>query len=37
MQSSKRQIEKQCNQYGKCCTKYGNGGLSVIGSEIELS
>lgn len=27
---------KECNQCGKCCTKYGNGGLSVTESEIEL-
>jgi uncharacterized protein len=27
---------KECNQCGKCCTKYGNGGLSVTASEIEL-
>jgi Fe-S-cluster containining protein len=27
---------KECNQCGKCCTKYGNGGLSVTDSEIEL-
>ena len=27
---------KDCNQCGKCCTKYSNGGLSVTASEIEL-
>lgn len=27
---------KECNQCGKCCTKYGNGGLSVTASEIEM-
>lgn len=27
---------KECNQCGKCCTKYGNGGLTVTDSEIEL-
>ena len=27
---------KECNQCGKCCTKYGNAGLSVTASEIEL-
>lgn len=27
---------KECNQCGKCCTKYGGGGLSVSASEIEL-
>ena len=27
---------KECNQCGKCCTKYGNGGLSATTSEIEL-
>ena len=27
---------KECNQCGKCCTKYGNGGLSVTDDEIEL-
>ena len=26
---------KECNQCGKCCTKYGNGGLSVTAEEIE--
>jgi Fe-S-cluster containining protein len=26
---------KECNQCGKCCTKYGDGGLSVSASEIE--
>ena len=26
---------KNCNQCGKCCTKYGNGGLSATKSEIE--
>ena len=26
---------KDCNQCGKCCTLYGNGGLSVTDSEIE--
>lgn len=26
---------KQCNQCGKCCTKYSNGGLSASASEIE--
>ena len=25
---------KDCNQCGKCCTLYGNGGLSVTDSEI---
>jgi len=25
-----------CNQCGKCCVKYSNGGLSVTKSEIEL-
>ncbi len=27
---------KDCNQCGKCCTKYANGGLSATASEIEL-
>ncbi|MBQ0713187.1 MAG: YkgJ family cysteine cluster protein [Porticoccus sp.] len=27
---------KDCNQCGKCCVKYSNGGLSVSESEIEL-
>jgi len=27
---------KQCNQCGKCCTKYSNGGLSASAEEIEL-
>ena len=27
-------IVKECNQCGKCCTKYGNGGLSVTAEEI---
>ncbi len=27
---------KDCNQCGKCCVKYSNGGLSVAQSEIEL-
>ena len=27
---------KECNQCGKCCTKYSNGGLSVSTSEVEL-
>ncbi|HIF50161.1 MAG TPA: YkgJ family cysteine cluster protein [Thiotrichaceae bacterium] len=27
---------KECNQCGKCCTKYGNGGLSATDDEIEL-
>ncbi len=27
---------KDCNQCGKCCTKYSNGGLSASSSEIEL-
>jgi len=27
---------KECNQCGKCCTKYGNGGLSATASEIEM-
>ena len=26
---------KECNQCGKCCTKYGNGGLSASTHEIE--
>ena len=26
---------KECNQCGKCCTKYSNGGLSASDSEIE--
>ena len=26
---------KECNQCGKCCTKYGNGGLSATATEIE--
>ena len=26
---------KKCNQCGKCCTRYSNGGLSVTDSEIE--
>ena len=29
-------ILKDCNQCGKCCTKYSNGGLSASSSEIEL-
>lgn len=27
---------KECNQCGKCCTKYSNGGLSASASEIEF-
>lgn len=27
---------KDCNQCGKCCTKYVNGGLSALVDEIEL-
>ena len=27
---------KECNQCGKCCTKYSDGGLSASASEIEL-
>ena len=27
---------KNCNQCGKCCTKYANGGLAASSSEIEL-
>tara|TARA_R110001592_G_scaffold356278_1_gene657768 strand:- start:21606 stop:21992 length:387 start_codon:yes stop_codon:yes gene_type:complete len=27
---------KDCNQCGKCCVKYSNGGLSVSKNEIEL-
>jgi len=27
---------KDCNQCGKCCTKYSNGGLSASSTEIEL-
>jgi Fe-S-cluster containining protein len=27
---------KDCNQCGKCCVKYSNGGLSVSKSEIDL-
>jgi Fe-S-cluster containining protein len=27
---------KDCNQCGKCCIKYSNGGLSVSQSEIDL-
>lgn len=27
---------KECNQCGKCCIKYGNGGLSATASEIEF-
>lgn len=27
---------KDCNQCGKCCVKYSNGGLSASQSEIEL-
>lgn len=27
---------KACNQCGKCCTKYSNGGLTASQSEIEL-
>lgn len=27
---------KDCNQCGKCCIKYGNGGLSASASEIEF-
>jgi len=27
---------KDCNQCGKCCTKYSDGGLSASASEIEL-
>lgn len=26
---------KECNSCGKCCTKYGDGGLSVTTTEIE--
>ncbi len=29
-------VLKDCNQCGKCCTKYSNGGLSASSSEIEL-
>lgn len=27
---------KDCNQCGKCCTKYGDGGLSATVEEIEM-
>jgi Fe-S-cluster containining protein len=27
---------KDCNQCGKCCTKYSNGGLSASANEIDL-
>ena len=27
---------KNCNQCGKCCTKYSDGGLSALPSEIEF-
>ena len=27
---------RDCNQCGKCCTKYANGGLSATADEIEL-
>ena len=27
---------KECNQCGKCCTKYSDGGLSASASEVEL-
>lgn len=27
---------KECNQYGKCCSKYGGDGLSVSEAELEL-
>jgi len=27
---------KECNQCGKCCTKYGNGGLSASAMDIEM-
>ncbi|MBT3531225.1 MAG: YkgJ family cysteine cluster protein [Gammaproteobacteria bacterium] len=27
---------KECNQCGKCCTKYGHGGLSATESELEF-
>ena len=27
---------KNCNQCGKCCTNYGNGGLSASGGEVEF-
>ncbi|CAH0990989.1 hypothetical protein SIN8267_01090 [Sinobacterium norvegicum] len=27
---------KECNQCGKCCTKYSDGGLSASGDEIDL-
>lgn len=27
---------KECNQCGKCCTKYSDGGLSASASEIEF-
>ncbi|GGK58786.1 YkgJ family cysteine cluster protein [Amphritea balenae] len=26
---------KECNQCGKCCTKYSNGGLSATANEVE--
>lgn len=26
---------KECNQCGKCCIKYGNGGLSVSASQLD--
>ena len=29
-------VLKDCNQCGKCCTKYSNGGLSASSSEIGL-
>ncbi|HHJ18661.1 MAG TPA: YkgJ family cysteine cluster protein, partial [Gammaproteobacteria bacterium] len=27
---------KECNQCGKCCIKYSDGGLSASSSEIEF-
>jgi Fe-S-cluster containining protein len=27
---------KECNQCGKCCIKYGNGGLSATKEEVDL-
>jgi len=30
-----KNIVKECNQCGKCCTKYSNGGLSASVEEIE--
>ena len=29
------QIVKDCNQCGKCCTRYGGGGLTATAGEIE--